>query len=52
MNAKCDMYPDVCRWLKDFLTSRYQGADVDVFNLSRTMNSRFLSGYGTRGIST
>ena len=40
-----EMYPDVCRWLKDFLRSRFQDADVDVHDLSRTPLSRFLSKY-------
>ena len=40
-----EMYPDVCRWLKDFLTSRFQSADVDVYDLSRTSLSRFLRTY-------
>ena len=28
--SESEMYPDVCRWLKDFLASRFQSADVDV----------------------
>ena len=40
------MYPDVCHWLKDFLTSRFQSADIDVFDLSHTPISRFLNSYG------
>jgi hypothetical protein len=40
-----EMYPDVCQWLQDFLTSRFQSADVDVYDLSRTPISRFLRSY-------
>ena len=40
-----EMYPDVCRWLNDFLTSRYQRASVDVHDLSHTPISRFLRNY-------
>ena len=43
--SESDMYPDVCRWLKDFLTSRFQSADVDVYDLSQTPLSRFLRSY-------
>ena len=43
--SESDMYPDVCRWLKDFLTSRFQSADVDVYDLSQTPISRFLKNY-------
>ena len=43
--SESDMYPDVCRWLKDFLTSRFQSADVDVYDLSQTPLSRFLRNY-------
>jgi len=40
-----EMYPDVCRWLEDFLTNRVRDADVDVYDLSRTSLSRFLRTY-------
>ena len=40
-----DMYPDICQWLEDFLNNRFQQADVDVYDLSRTPISRFLSTY-------
>ena len=43
--SESDMYPDVCRWLKDFLTSRFQSADVDIYDLSQTPLSRFLRNY-------
>lgn len=43
--SESDMYPDVCRWLKDFLTSRFQSADVDVYDLSQTPLSHFLRSY-------
>lgn len=40
-----EMYPDVCDWLQGFLTSRFQSADVDVYDLSQTPISRFLRSY-------
>ena len=40
-----EMYPDVCRWLKDFLTNRYRNANIDVRDLSHTPLSRFLRTY-------
>ena len=40
-----EMYPDVCRWLEEFLTNRVSNADVDVYDLSRTSLSRFLKTY-------
>ena len=43
--SESEMYPDVCRWLKDFLASRFQSADVDVYDLSQTPISRFLRNY-------
>ena len=43
--AEKDMYPDVRRWLEDFLKNRFQRADVDVHILSHTSISRFLSTY-------
>lgn len=43
--SESDMYPDVCCWLKDFLTSRFQSADVDVYDLPQTPISRFLKSY-------
>ena len=46
--SESEMYPDVCRWLKDFLASRFQSADVDVYDLSQTPISRFLRNYNVR----
>ena len=40
-----EMYPDICRWLKGFLTSRFQSADVEVYGLSSSSLSRFLRTY-------
>ncbi len=40
-----EMYPDVRRWLKDFLTSRFRKTDIDIRDLSRTPLSRFLRTY-------
>ena len=43
--SESDMYPDVCRWLKGFLASRFQRADIDVYDLSHIPISRFLRNY-------
>lgn len=40
-----EMYPEVCCWLKGFLTSRFQSADVEVYDLSSSPLSRFLKTY-------
>lgn len=40
-----EMYPDVCSWLRDFLTNRCSNADIDVYALPRTPLSRFLKTY-------
>ena len=40
-----DMYPDVRRWLENFLKDRFQQANVDVRILADTPISRFLSTY-------
>ncbi len=40
-----EMYPDVCRWLEDFLRSCFRNADVDVYDLPHTPISRFLRTY-------
>lgn len=40
-----DMYPDVCRWLENFLRDRFKKADVEVCELSQKSISRFLSTY-------
>jgi hypothetical protein len=37
-----EMYPDVCRWLKVFLESRFRQADIEVHTLATTSLSRFL----------
>ena len=46
-----DIYPDVRQWLEDFLKDRFQQADVDVYDLSRTSISRFLSTYNRGNFS-
>lgn len=46
--SEADMYPDVCRWLKEFLMSRFRNADVEVYDLSNSPLSRFLRTY-TKG---
>lgn len=43
--SEMDMYSDVRQWLEDFLNDRFQQADVDVYDLSRTPISRFLRTY-------
>lgn len=43
--SEVDMYSDVRQWLEDFLKDRFQQADVDVYDLSRTPISRFLGTY-------
>ena len=43
--SEMDMYPDVCQWLEGFLKARFQQAEVDVYDLSRILISRFLSTY-------
>ena len=43
--SEAEMYPDVCRWLKRFLTNRFQNADVEVYDLSSSPLSRFLRTY-------
>ena len=40
-----DMYPDVCKWLQDFLTNRFKKAHVEVYELSQKPISRFLRTY-------
>ncbi len=40
-----EMYPDVCRWLEDFLTDRFRHADIEVYNLSKSPLSHFLKTY-------
>ena len=40
-----DMYPDVCRWLEDFLKNRFKKSDVEVYELSQKPISRFLRTY-------
>ena len=40
-----DMYPDVCKWLEDFLKDRFRKSDVEVYELSQKSISRFLSTY-------
>ena len=39
------MYPDVCRWLEEFLKGHFQQSEIDVRILSHTPISRFLSTY-------
>lgn len=43
--SESEMYPDVCRWLKGFLATRFQSADVDVYDLSHIPLSHFLRSY-------
>ena len=40
-----DMYPDVCKWLADFLKDRFKKAHVEVYELSQKPISRFLRTY-------
>lgn len=40
-----DMYPDVCRWLEDFLKNRFKKARVEVYELSQNPISHFLRTY-------
>lgn len=40
-----DMYPNVCKWLKNFLKDRFKNTDVDVCELSQKPISRFLRTY-------
>lgn len=40
-----DMYPDVCKWLENFLKDRFKNADVDVYELSQKPICRFLRTY-------
>ena len=44
-----DMYPDVCKWLENFLKDRFNSADLDVYELSQKPISRFLRTYN-RGV--
>ena len=38
-----DMYPDVCRWLENFLRDRFKKADVEVYELSKSRSLVFLA---------
>ncbi|MDE0634426.1 MAG: hypothetical protein OXI43_01050 [Candidatus Poribacteria bacterium] len=40
-----DMYPDVCKWLENFLKDRFKKAHIEVYELSQKSISRFLSTY-------
>lgn len=39
------MYPDVCRWLEDFLKSRFKKANIAVHELSQKSISHFIRTY-------
>lgn len=40
-----EMYPDVCKWLMDFLSNRFRLGSTEVYDLSRTSLSRFLASH-------
>ena len=37
------MYPDVCLWLRQFLESHFRNANIEVYDLSKSPLSRFIS---------
>ena len=37
-----DMYPAVCEWLKNVLKNKFKRAEIQVFDTSNVMLSKFL----------
>lgn len=44
--TESEMYPAVCRWLEGFLSTRYKGATIDVFDTSRKSLARLIQETG------
>ena len=40
-----DMYPDVCKWLRQILESRFRDSKIEVHNLSASYLSKFISAH-------
>ena len=44
------MYPDVCKWFKQFLYDRFRSSDIEVYDLSRISLSRFIIKHNIIGL--